>query len=278
MARRQKRLPPNPAQKEINEIAALFKSSERRLVKIIEFHTSKDRRSFRPLQNAIKREIARLNRILSKLTPRAAKSSTLAGLISVNKFAEKSAIALVRLPNRAKNSLFKSNTLQLNRDYKLVTQELGERLDKIVRQGLIKGRPGSLKTRRMIKPLKLKPKDLKTDVISKLLKKNIKLVDSRGRLWHIDDYANMVVRTRTREFQSAATEAANKLNGIETYKVSTHSGGKDDPGCASIDGKVFRYPWARSAKALKFPLAPVRVPVHPNCRHVETPFVPSGGF
>jgi hypothetical protein len=155
---------------------------------------------------------------------------------------------------------------------------MGIRLDKIIVKGLIQGRPGNIKTGRLIKPIKLTPGNIRNDLIREILKENITLVDSAGRHWTPNRYAQMVARTRTREYSTNATESLLRHNKIGTYKVSTHVGGKDDPACAMVDNRVFRYSWAKSKKARVYPVAAFRTPVHPNCLHVETAFVPSGGF
>lgn len=176
--------------------------------------------------------------------------------------------------------LLYSNQRGFIRDYRLVTDKMGERLDEIIkdrysRQSIynVKVSPERLK---ILKASGKKPErvNLVREIKTELLKENVSLVDSIGRRWTPDRYAKMIARTRTREYTTAAMESQMKNNNFECFQVPQVGGDAEvDDACRSIRGKVFRYGWAKSAAALKYPLCPYPIPVHPNCIDVKAPYI-----
>jgi len=94
--------------------------------------------------------------------------------------------------------------------------------------------------------------------------------DRLGRNWKLGTYTAMVARTLTREVATLATINACKEFDIKLVKVSVHRGSCEM--CKPIEGKIYtldkrdkRYPFYDGQN--------IRIPVHPNCRHVLIPYV-----
>lgn len=94
-------------------------------------------------------------------------------------------------------------------------------------------------------------------------------VDSAGRKWRLDSYAEMVARTTTREAASVAVQNECQEFGVDLVKVTTHS--PTCGHCAPKQGKVF----SLSGRDKRYPAMTdeLRPPFHPHCRHVLTPYV-----
>jgi len=91
-----------------------------------------------------------------------------------------------------------------------------------------------------------------------------------SKTYAIDDYAELVARTRTKEAHTAGTINRTIEAGHDLVMISAH-GAKD--GCSYYEGKVFsisgtdeRYPPLNS-------IPRGGPPFHPNCRHSTMPFV-----
>lgn len=94
--------------------------------------------------------------------------------------------------------------------------------------------------------------------------------DRLGRNWKLGTYTEMVTRTLTREVATLATINTCKEFGIKLVKVSVHKGSCEK--CKPLESKIFtldkedkRYPFYDGQN--------IRIPVHPNCRHVLMPYV-----
>lgn len=96
--------------------------------------------------------------------------------------------------------------------------------------------------------------------------------DKRGRMISIDSYASMVARSTTREATNKAT--LNQLTGLgyDLVKMSSHA--TTCSVCAALQGRVYsisgndkRYP------RLSIAYSGVHANIHPNCRHVLTPYI-----
>lgn len=89
--------------------------------------------------------------------------------------------------------------------------------------------------------------------------------DRAGRRWSLERYANMAVRTTTREAVSIATDHRMQDHGLDLVTMSRHA--SDDEPCKSWEGRTF----SRSGASSRYPPVPMWPPWHPNCRHVATP-------
>lgn len=113
-------------------------------------------------------------------------------------------------------------------------------------------------------------RDMKQKVIQRLLDQGqTAFVDKLGRKWRLDTYAEMVARTTTREAASIATINECKEFDVDLVQISTHYPTCEL--CAQLQGKVFSI----SGKDKRYPKLTdeYRPPIHPNCRHVLTPYV-----
>lgn len=88
--------------------------------------------------------------------------------------------------------------------------------------------------------------------------------DRAGRDWGLATYANMVVRTTTREAVSTATKNAMIERGDDVVQISSHRHESDV--CDAYDGKVFSLTGATDGH----PVLDRLPPFHPNCSHVMT--------
>lgn len=92
-------------------------------------------------------------------------------------------------------------------------------------------------------------------------------LDRAGRAWRIDKYAEMVIRTTTREAHSAGLVGRLASVGYDLVQVSSHDHVEDV--CTEFDGEIFSISGTSSEYP---PLTPdVVPPYHPNCVHVLTP-------
>lgn len=93
-------------------------------------------------------------------------------------------------------------------------------------------------------------------------------VQAGSRHFTPEDYAEIVVRTRTRE---AVTEGSLNIGveyGVDLFQVSVHSNAC--PVCQEFQGKVFSLTGATDG----FPKLTRKPPYHPRCRHVLLGYIP----
>jgi Phage minor capsid protein 2 len=89
--------------------------------------------------------------------------------------------------------------------------------------------------------------------------------DKSGREWGLESYAQMVVRTTTREAASRGTVNRLLEEGTDLVRISSHS--HDPDVCDRYDGKTF----SLSGKTQGYSVLDHLPPFHPNCRHVLMP-------
>ncbi len=97
---------------------------------------------------------------------------------------------------------------------------------------------------------------------------NGQFVTINGRNYRPDYYADLVVRTRTREAVTHGSIGAMVEKGVDLVQISVH----EKPCleiCQALQGKVFSI----SGKDPDFPRLEQRPPFHPNCEHVVLPFI-----
>lgn len=100
-------------------------------------------------------------------------------------------------------------------------------------------------------------------LVLQTLKQNIvagNLINVAGRLWNVNDYASLLVRTRTSEAVSRGTLNAAIEYGMDLVQIDIH--GDACPLCQTKMGRVFSI----SGKNPDFPLLESFTPFHPNCR------------
>lgn len=95
--------------------------------------------------------------------------------------------------------------------------------------------------------------------------------DKAGRIWRLDSYAEMSVRTVTRESTNVGT--INQLKGMnrKLVAISSHFGACEI--CAPLEGRVYSI----DGNDTRFPPLSEAFgafnTVHPNCKHVLVPYV-----
>ncbi len=145
---------------------------------------------------------------------------------------------------------------------KNATQYVGRRVDDVFRQVGLEQTGKKLVTGASWQ-------EMKSNLVEDMLSKGqTGFVDKLGREWRLDSYAEMVARTTTREAASTATINQCIKSGCDLVQVSTHY-----PTChlrVPIQGKVY----SLSGTDKRYPAygEETRIPVHPNCRHVLTPY------
>jgi hypothetical protein len=87
----------------------------------------------------------------------------------------------------------------------------------------------------------------------------------------LEFYGQMSARTGQARMLEEGNIAAQQNLGVELFEVSIH--GTLCYVCRPFEGKVFRYDFAQSPDAMKYPLCPREIPFHPNCMHSRQPWV-----
>lgn len=90
-------------------------------------------------------------------------------------------------------------------------------------------------------------------------------VDSAGRRWGLDRYAELVARTTTREATSRATANRMTEHGLDLVTISSHPHAADE--CTPYDGETF----SLDGSTPGYDVLDELPPFHPNCVHVVTP-------
>jgi hypothetical protein len=98
------------------------------------------------------------------------------------------------------------------------------------------------------------------------------VTDRAGREWGLSTYAEMVIRTTTREAVSHGTHNRLLEGGQDLVSISKHRGvAADDERCLRIAGKTFSI----TGRTPGYEVLPLNawppMGTHPNCAHVATP-------
>lgn len=95
-------------------------------------------------------------------------------------------------------------------------------------------------------------------------------VDKAGRRWDLLNYSEMLTRTKVLEASNVGTENRMAQNGLDLVLISSHHA---DDWCRFYENRVFSI----SGQSSEYPpLSEVPnggCPMHPRCRHSETPFI-----
>ena len=117
-------------------------------------------------------------------------------------------------------------------------------------------------------------KQAKTILIEKLTDKGILTIkDKAGRMVRLDSYAAMVARTTTREATNKGAIQTVEDAGFDLVRMSEHF--TACPICSKFEGRVYSI----SGKSEVYPpldeaFSSGHAIIHPNCRHVLTPYFP----
>lgn len=107
------------------------------------------------------------------------------------------------------------------------------------------------------------------DLIAQLVDNGIPaFVDVKGRSWSLPSYAEMAVRTVTREASTLGALQRFEDGGLDLVIVSTHS--PTCGYCAMLQGRVYSI----SGKAEGYPKLERHPPFHPRCGHVLSAYIP----
>ena len=107
-------------------------------------------------------------------------------------------------------------------------------------------------------------REIKKSIIDDLSQDFIAIVDKGGREWQLDNYAEMLTRTRMREVTNAGLTTRLKEEGFDLVQVSSHGGGCElcqpwDGKVLSMTGRTHGYPTVDEAASAGL--------FHPNCKH-----------
>ncbi|MBV7292367.1 phage minor capsid protein [Corynebacterium sp. TAE3-ERU16] len=111
--------------------------------------------------------------------------------------------------------------------------------------------------------------------------------DSAGNRWSLDSYVDMALRTARSRAMNAGRIAGMQAAGIDLVMTSSHPG--SSPQCAPYQGRVLALSGPAGPRTVYSPIERRDVTVdvyatmqeaieagyhHPNCRHVDTAFIP----
>lgn len=97
-------------------------------------------------------------------------------------------------------------------------------------------------------------------------------VDRAGKKWALDTYADMAVRTTTREAVVEAAKTRMASQGVVLCQVTTHA--TSCPKCLPYEGRVFSLDGTSgTAGGVRFTPLVEQPPFHPRCRHTISPYV-----
>ncbi len=96
--------------------------------------------------------------------------------------------------------------------------------------------------------------------------------DSLGRVWQMDRYAEMVVRTVTKEAGNSGLLTQLQLLGYDLVKMSSHR--SPCPICAPLEGRVYSITGATEGYPRLDNAYGEYANIHPNCKHVLVPYIP----
>jgi hypothetical protein len=104
-------------------------------------------------------------------------------------------------------------------------------------------------------------------LVERLVKEGVTgFVDARGAQWQLDTYAEMAVRTTTREAVSAGTANRMRETGQQLITISYHATRCEI--CGPYEGNTYALPGEEVDGYDTIDQLP---PFHPNCLHVATP-------
>lgn len=109
------------------------------------------------------------------------------------------------------------------------------------------------------------------DYASAVLDENwVGFVDAAGRRWDLENYAEMLTRTKVLEASNQGTENRLRANGLDLVIITSHHA---EDWCRFYENRVFSI----SGESPDYPpLEQVPnhgCPMHPRCRHSEAPFI-----
>ena len=185
---------------------------------------------------------------------------------------DKSVITIYDLKPRDKvfiKNILDKITDDLLREVNMINSSWKKRLDNIIRKGIRDTRSINLIKRPGIKGVVTTVEEIGTKIFKALSDEGLKLIDRSGRYWEPERYVRMYSRTRTRELQTQGIENRMGNYGLDLVKISEHLDVDGQDICNDYEGNIY----SLSGDHPRYPLLTVRTPFHPNCCHVETPWV-----
>lgn len=158
---------------------------------------------------------------------------------------------------------------QTLKDVNMINDSWRKRLDDIIRQGMKEGRGISLIKNPGIRGGTTTGKEIGSRLYKEIREDGLKLYDSIGRKWDPDRYVRMYARTRTRELQTQGIEDQMEEYGFDLVKISEHNDVDGMDICNEYEGNVY----SLSGNHPDYPRLDQKPPFHPNCAHVETPWI-----
>lgn len=109
-------------------------------------------------------------------------------------------------------------------------------------------------------------RDASKQLVDSLTSQGVKaLTDRAGRQWGLSAYAEMAVRTVSRQAVSEGTKNALLTRGLDLITISSHA--SSCPVCKPFEDKTY----SLTGKTPGYPVAELLPPFHPNCAHVCYP-------
>ena len=117
-------------------------------------------------------------------------------------------------------------------------------------------------------------KTIRTELIQRFITNNVTSMKTKnGRRINLESYAETVARSTTREAQNLAQLNHMRYQNKDLVQMSSHA--TTCPICAPLQGRVYSISGkSKDYPALEFAFAGEHANIHPNCRHVLTPYEP----
>ena len=250
----------------INSVLDAYQSSEKELERLLrEASTTTNRKRAQALLVSVRSEIKTMNKAIRNISKSVSEETYLAGLEIARSVANSSSIqGVVNWTSQINRGAVVALSEQISYDFLAANASINAmatrlisgtkqqilkdaRIDKMISRGIIEG--ATLPT-------------VKNRLLADLQKKAIdgKFIRINGREYRIDSYAELVVRTRTREAVSIGTVNAAQELGMDLVQIDIH--GDACPQCQMRQGRVYSI----SGTNPSFPHLDQLPPYHGNCR------------
>ena len=155
------------------------------------------------------------------------------------------------------------------REVNLINESWRSRFDDVIRDAMKDVRGIKLIKQPGIRGGTETAKEIGSRLYQEIKNSGLKLIDGLGRRWSPERYIRMYSRTRTRELQTQGIEDRMGDYGLDLVKISEHVDVDGVDICNDYEGRVF----SLSGDHPDYPALNAHTPFHPNCAHIETPYI-----
>lgn len=257
----------------VEELIQLFTAAQSELIRLLQQTEPRGTVTAyrKELFKQINKELALLNSKATPLMESLIKQAYIQGIISVNRKLGKKVKstkeadilkALSKTHRKTINVFIRNKLGELNDSNYFIGRQIKDTIQEAVNEavGL------KLATNETLK-------ECKKNILKKFSEQGITAIKTKNnRYIRLDAYAEMVVRSTTREVTNTATILQVQELGYDLVKMSSHPG--SCPICQQFEGRVYSI----SGKDIRFPKLDVAFSsgyanIHPNCRHTLEPYI-----